>query len=236
MDKTTLYQHGTLALLVPGLFQGTQRIADLMTHGDTGIGTLTGLDGELIMLDGVVYQINAAGQVRVVDDTEMVPFANVHFADFKPAGVLHELSYQVLQTELAARAAHPNAFYAVQIRGTFSAVKTRAVAKQNVPYPSLTETAAAQSEFERSQDQGVLSGYYAPALYAGAAVPGFHLHYLSADHQFGGHVLSATVADATAEIQIFTDLQLHLPVMDSDFRAADLTQADMNDQIKQAEQ
>ena len=34
-----LYQHGTLALLVPGLLEGTTTIGELLTHGDTGIGT-----------------------------------------------------------------------------------------------------------------------------------------------------------------------------------------------------
>lgn len=30
-------------MLVPGLFAGTQTIEALLQHGDTGIGTLTGL-------------------------------------------------------------------------------------------------------------------------------------------------------------------------------------------------
>ncbi|MCC2728542.1 acetolactate decarboxylase, partial [Blautia sp. MSK22_86] len=34
-----LYQHGTLALLVPGLLEGTTTIGELLKHGDTGIGT-----------------------------------------------------------------------------------------------------------------------------------------------------------------------------------------------------
>ncbi len=34
-----LYQHGTLAQLVPGLLEGTTTIGDILSHGDTGIGT-----------------------------------------------------------------------------------------------------------------------------------------------------------------------------------------------------
>lgn len=52
-----LYQHGTLALLVPGLLEGTTTIGELLKHGDTGIGTGEGLDGELIILDGVAYKV-----------------------------------------------------------------------------------------------------------------------------------------------------------------------------------
>ncbi|WP_237757725.1 acetolactate decarboxylase, partial [Lactiplantibacillus plantarum] len=36
MDTTTIFQHGTLGLLVPGLFDGTITAGELLTHGDTG--------------------------------------------------------------------------------------------------------------------------------------------------------------------------------------------------------
>ena len=52
---SSLYQHGTLAMLMGKQLQGTITVAELLTHGDTGIGTLTGLDGEVIVLDGEVY-------------------------------------------------------------------------------------------------------------------------------------------------------------------------------------
>lgn len=67
-----LYQHGTLALLVPGLLEGTTTIGELLTHGDTGIGTGEGLDGELIILDGVAYKVGQSGVAeRVPDDFTM---------------------------------------------------------------------------------------------------------------------------------------------------------------------
>lgn len=235
-EESTLYQHGTLALLVPGLLRGTQSVGELMQHGDTGIGTLTGLDGELIMAAGTVYQVNAAGQVRAVAADERVPFANVHRAAFEPAGTVKQLDYASLRAALAAKGPGENLFYAVRVHGTFQSVTTRAVAAQTEPYPTLTATAAAQSVFTQTDNVGTLSGYFAPKLYAGAAVPGFHLHYLSDAHDFGGHVLDAVVADATVELQVFTDLQLHLPADDADFRSANLDQADLNDQIAQAEQ
>ena len=56
-------------MLVPGLFAGTQTVGELLQHGDTGIGTLTGLDGELIIQAGKVYQVNAQGKVREVKKT-----------------------------------------------------------------------------------------------------------------------------------------------------------------------
>ena len=74
-----LYQHGTLALLVPGLLEGTTTIGELLTHGDTGIGTGEGLDGELIILDGVAYKVGQSGVAERVPDDFTMPFANATF-------------------------------------------------------------------------------------------------------------------------------------------------------------
>lgn len=43
-----LYQHGTLGTLMAGLLEGTATINELLEHGNLGIATLTGSDGEVI--------------------------------------------------------------------------------------------------------------------------------------------------------------------------------------------
>ena len=43
-----LYQHGTLGTLMAGLLEGTASVNELLEHGDLGIGTLTGSNGEVI--------------------------------------------------------------------------------------------------------------------------------------------------------------------------------------------
>ena len=73
MDKK-FTKHGTLALLVPGLFDGTMKLAELLAHGDTGIGTATGLNGEMIVLDGTPYLVQANGQVKTLSAETMIPF------------------------------------------------------------------------------------------------------------------------------------------------------------------
>lgn len=222
-----LYQHGTLALLVPGLFAGTQSIAALMAHGDTGIGTLAGLDGELIILDGVVYQVNAEGKVRTVAQSETVPFANVHHANFGEATTWQHLDDQALRQQLTASLPTVNAFSAVRLHGRFDHVTTRAVAKQSEPYPTLKQTAEAQAVFEADDVTGTLIGYFAPTLFAGVAAPGWHLHFLSDDHLMGGHVLQVDLASGTHQQQLFDSLDLHLPVDDQKFAnyLADVDQA-----------
>ena len=68
---------------MPGLLEGTTTIGELLTHGDTGIGTGEGLDGELIILDGVAYKVGQSGVAERVPDDFTMPFANVHHAAFQ---------------------------------------------------------------------------------------------------------------------------------------------------------
>ncbi len=82
-NTNTLYQHGTLALLVPGLLDGTITMKELLSHGDTGIGTGEGLDGELVILDGTPYQVDSNGSVNIVKDDFTLPFANIHFGSYQ---------------------------------------------------------------------------------------------------------------------------------------------------------
>lgn len=233
-DTHSLYQHGTLALLVPGLYTGTEAVGTLLQHGDTGIGTLAGLDGELIIEDGVTYQVNATGAVRTVDPAEMVPFANVHYADFSPAGTIHAASYQATQAAITRAMGSTNLFVAVRLRGQFSAVKTRAISKQQPPYAGLAAMATRQHEFTAARVSGSVIGYYSPQVYAGAVSPGFHLHFLSAGHDFGGHILDLTVQDAQLELQKFSDFHLHLPADDQAFLQQDFA-GDLRGDIDKAE-
>ena len=77
----TVYQHSTLAALMAGLLGGTITVGELKEHGDTGIGTLHGVDGEVIILNGEVYQAESSGKVNhITDMSTLVPFATVHQA------------------------------------------------------------------------------------------------------------------------------------------------------------
>lgn len=102
-----LYQHGTLALLVPGLLEGTTTIGELLTHGDTGIGTGEGLDGELIILDGVAYKVGQSGVAERVPDDFTMPFANVHHAAFNTSASAAISAWRISTTASSRRTAAP---------------------------------------------------------------------------------------------------------------------------------
>lgn len=235
MNETTLYQHGTLALLVPGLLTGTLTMKELLAHGDTGIGTGEGLDGELIILDGKPYQVNSRGEVNVVPDDFTLPFANSHFAAYRPLMTVENATQEELHDQVLGLTHDANTFFSILVKGTFTAVKTRAVAKSGRPFKSLAETAKQQSVFDRQEVEGTLLGYYSPQLFNGAAVGGYHDHFLSADHDFGGHLLGFGTVTGDVQVQTFSTLEQHLPVDDAAYREHDFSQDDIAGAINQAE-
>lgn len=80
-DRESIYQVALLQSLTMGYFDGTITVKELKSHGDIGIGTFEGLDGELICLDGVVYRANRDCNINVMRDNDKIPFSNVTFFD-----------------------------------------------------------------------------------------------------------------------------------------------------------
>ena len=62
-DTDVIYQVALLQSLTQGYYDGIVTVGELKQHGDTGIGTFEGVNGEMIVLDGVVYQVVADGSV-----------------------------------------------------------------------------------------------------------------------------------------------------------------------------
>ena len=80
-DRESLFQVALLQSLAQGYFDGVITVGGLKARGDTGIGTFDALNGEMIVLDGVVYRAREDGTVEIPPDTETVPYAAVTFLD-----------------------------------------------------------------------------------------------------------------------------------------------------------
>lgn len=59
----TLFQVSTSGSLVEGVCAQAVTCARLLEHGDFGLGTFTGLDGEMVVLDGAIYRVQGNGKV-----------------------------------------------------------------------------------------------------------------------------------------------------------------------------
>ena len=78
-EDKTVFQTSTVDALMEGASAGDMTMGELKTHGDFGLGTFDGLDGEMIELDGKVFQVRADGHAHPVEDSARTPFATVSF-------------------------------------------------------------------------------------------------------------------------------------------------------------
>src|SRR5437588_11796049 len=77
-----LFQASTVQALLGGAYDGDVTLAQLLEHGDFGLGTLNGLDGELIVLDGQAWKANLDCTVAEPRGSARTPYAVV--AQFTP--------------------------------------------------------------------------------------------------------------------------------------------------------
>lgn len=200
-DRETLYQVSTIDALMQGAYEGVRPVGEIRKHGDFGIGTFDALDGEMIVLDGTVYQAKADGKIYPVQDSATTPFATVTWfdRDFSIAAE-RPMNSSEYSKFITSRLPTENLVYAVQVKETFPSVKVRAIPAQKKPYPVLTEAAKSQSVHEYRNITGTLVGFYTPVLFEGLNVPGYHLHFIADDHSTGGHVLDFSVAPGTDSV------------------------------------
>jgi len=75
--RDTVFQASTIDALLAGVYEGDISCRRLLKHGDFGIGTFDGLDGEMVLLDGNMYQIKADGKVYEPNLSVKTPFATI---------------------------------------------------------------------------------------------------------------------------------------------------------------
>ncbi len=221
LDRHSLFQVSTSNALVQGVFSGAVTVGELKRNGDFGLGTFDGLDGELIMLEGVCYRATAGGVVTSPPDDARVPFAVVtHFRpDLSLAtgqGTLADLT-----TALDASRPSENLFVGLRVDGHFERLSLRAACAA-ASGENLLEATAHQSEFTIVQEVGTLVGFWAP-LYARAVnVPGYHFHFISEDRHVGGHLLDMDADRLESKLHIETELHIAIPETE-EFLTADLS-------------
>ena len=64
LEPGVLFQSSTVAALLDGAYDGDVTFAELAEHGDLGLGTLNGLDGEMIAIDGRFFRADVDGTSR----------------------------------------------------------------------------------------------------------------------------------------------------------------------------
>ncbi len=207
----SIFQVSTSGALVQGVYQAATTIGDVRRHGDFGLGTFVGLDGEGILLDGVSYRAGADGTVSEVPDSTPAPFwvATRFHADLSET-LTDIQSWDDLCARLTALRPSENLLAAIRVEGVFDFIHVRVACKAEAG-ASLVEATSHQAEFKFESLEGTLVGFFTPAYARTINVPGYHLHLLSTDRQHGGHVLEVRAKSLRVALHSTNDLHVVLP-------------------------
>ena len=230
----TLFQISTTGALVEGLYEKAVSSKVLLNYGDFGLGTFENLDGEMVIVDGVIYQVRSDGAVLKIEGEVGTPFAVVvPFAADQDAVVERAQSLEELTVICNTFRDSENLFYAFRIDGCFEHVHTRAMRATFDGLP-LAKAAAIQPEFEFSSVNGTLVGIWAPKYSSALNVTGYHFHFLSEDRTKGGHLLGCSGDNLRLRMERLNNFHLSLPES-KEFLEADLTK-DPSKDLAYAEQ
>ena len=237
INNEVINQVSLLQGLTFGDYTGSVTVAELKKMGDIGIGTFDKLNGELIMLDGVVYRAAGDGSVEVVNDEETIPFADVTYFDndeeqkadaVESIDALKELLNKKVE-ELGE-----NRFYMVRIDGVFPEMHVRSELAQEKPYQPLAKVLETDQTFYDFEDvKGTVVGLYCPAYMNMLNAVGWHFHFISDDRQAGGHVVDLRGDKATIRWDYTQEFSMKLPDSEA-FKDYDLT-VDQSEDIKKVE-
>ena len=228
-ERDSLFQTSILEAFAVGVYDGDFTFGDLKKHGDFGLGTFNRLDGEMIALDGVFYQVKSDGKTHIVEDSMKTPFAAVTF--FEADDTLspdQKLSCKELEGYIENALPTKNIYYAIKVKGSFEYMKTRSVPAQVRPYPPLGDVVKVASKFEFNNIGGAIVGFRLPGYMENINQTWFHFHFITDDKKAGGHVLDCKINDVTIEIDYTGSLELSLPDTDY-FNNADLIKSVKNE-------
>lgn len=211
-DPHELFQTSTIGALLSGAYDGDLTFAELAEQGDLGLGTLNGLDGEMIAVDGHFWRADVDGIIGEIPAGARTPFAVV--VSFSPEASLRidqQLTHDAMVAAIEAKLPPGADAAAIRIDGSFSQIRARSVPRQYPPYRELAEVVADQHRFEFNRIEGTIVGFRFPDFSGQIEVPGYHLHFISADRRRGGHVLAAEPRSVVVQIDPVSTMQIELP-------------------------
>ncbi|KAG7001712.1 hypothetical protein FOFC_21165 [Fusarium oxysporum] len=229
MMSNQLFQFSIVSALIDGVASQGLPIYDLISYGNFGLGTFRHMVGEMIILDGAVYQMKADGSVLAIDSTAydktVTPFAMItHFQPSVTAKVHIQSKAKLAELLSELMASTRNHYLSFKVHGNFKGVVVRTVGGQQVPHQSLAELGKEQMSHSFNDIKGTIVGFRSPSFMQGVSVAGDHMHFISADKKHGGHLLEC---EARGEVDLavahISSMQLQLPTGDDDYNQAQLT-------------
>jgi alpha-acetolactate decarboxylase len=230
MAVNEIYQYSLVNALMSGVSDKATSItaSQLIEKGNQGLGTFVRMDGELLLLDGVVYQLEAHGKIRVADANDRIPYAvATHFRSQKTVSARLG-SKDAIDKILEDEGGHAkNLFMSYRLEGRFARLKARTVRGQEYDGQPLSELGDNQYVEEYLDVEGTIVGFRSPNMWQGFFVAGEHMHFISTDKTKGGHVLEVeTTEEVAMGLATCKDVHIELPTSET-FNKAEMKTDDV---------
>jgi len=239
MSEQKMYQVSTLQALMLGYNNSVITVSELLKHGDTGLGTFEGVDGEMIVVDGICYRATEDGSVVLAEGDKGVPFSTVcSLEGFRTFDIGAFTSAEELKAELTNLIEEHfgiNSMHMVRIDGEFSLIDARSEYGYRSMHISLKDVLSkTQKAFKFENIRGTLVCVYFPDYMDGINASGWHIHFISEDRKCGGHVFEISMIRGKVIMDRINSIELKLPD-EPVFDTYSLKEASGNE-IKQVEQ
>ena len=233
-ERTKFTQVSLFSVLLSGRYDGVISIAELKKLGGMSIATMDRLDGEMQMIDGVVYQACADGHVYLPGDDATIPFGTVaEFHAERSIRLADIPSYEFFEEYMERCCPQENIPLAIRFTGAFSRMKVRTVGRQDRDGVGLAEAAKNEAVFDLSDTSGDLVGFRLPGYVKGVNAPGWHLHFVDTERRHGGHVVNFSLLAGDLHFCHADDFQIRLPAQGV-LSGLDLSR-DWSEELKRAE-
>lgn len=228
-------QISLFSVLLGGHYDGIVSVGEVKRLGNLAIATMDRLDGEVQMIDGVVYQACADGKIYLPGDNETIPFGTI--ADFcaedtvRLAGIPSYEQFEAQMNECCPQNGFP---LAIRLSGRFNGMKVRTVKRQEKDGIGLADAAKDEAVFDFTDIRGDLVGFRLPEYIRGINAPGWHLHFMDEDRKHGGHVVNFSLLEGNLSFCHAGDYHVRLPDSPEIFAGLDLNR-DWSRELKVAE-
>lgn len=196
-------QVGTYDYLASPNYQGLLPISSILNGTTIGLGTFANLDGEMVVLNGIVYRVGTDGVPSKASIKRLTPFMQaVNFNPQKSTRLAPNTACSALPQVIDQLVKSTVGIVAVRLSGVFYLP----------PYPTLVDAVSTQTKFPLGRVNATLVGFRQGPDAQGIGAPGLHLHGLTKSLGAGGHVLSCVTGPSVLlEVEKTQGVRVHMP-------------------------
>lgn len=189
-NSDVLFQASIQSSLPYAMRRGSTRIADMLEHGNIGLGTGEFPGGELIIVDGDAWEGRCDDTVIHPDLDTRIPFGFI--TEYMPqvsesinGGSLNDLM-KIIDVRIDRTLEGHNYFYMLRIDGVYSNITYRT----GIRYTDTDGKDKSRKEFQTYEKlSGTIVGIWSPAYVRDLNIPGWHFHFASEDRSHVGHLM-----------------------------------------------